>query len=159
MELGKVRLVSSLARRDRGRSAGQECILSPGYQGFHESGIVGSLRIAAGGLHSGRYKVQGSPQRWESFVVPPSSTVPQTQKSPFLSSLSPPTRGSAVGGAFTARACRQRVPAPPVRGIPGHRERGAAHDTLRGWGTGERGTAIFKTYGRKKYKNKNNNEK
>lgn len=35
-----------------------------------------------------------------------------------------------------------RNPRPP-------RERGAAHDVLRGWGTSERGAAIFRTYGRK----------
>lgn len=125
---------------------------------FHESGIVRSLRIAPGGLHSGRYKVRGSPQRWESFVVPPSSTVLQTQKSPFLSCLSPPTPQFRGGrGARSRRLppahpspARPRNPRPP-------REPGAAHDTLRGWGTDERETAIFKTYGRKKYKNKNNN--
>lgn len=38
-----------------------------------------------------------------------------------LSAMSLPARSSAMGGALAARGCRQRIPAPPVRGIPGHR--------------------------------------
>lgn len=139
MGLGKVRLFSSLARRDRGEVQDRNVSSHQAIKVFPESGIVGSLRIASRGLHSGRYKVQGSPQRWESFVVPPSSTVLQTQKSPFLSCLSPPTRARPPA----ARACRQRIPTPPVRGIPGHRGSAAPLTTRCGARGLARGEQLF----------------
>lgn len=143
MGLGKVQLVSSLARRDRRDVRDRNVTCHQAVKVFHEAGIVVSLRIAGRGLHSGRYKVQGSPQRRESFVVPPSSSVLQTQKSSFLSCFSPPARGSAVGGALATRAGRGCIPAPPVRGIPGHRGSAALLTKCCGAGGLARGDGYF----------------
>lgn len=143
MGLGKVQLVSSLARRDRRDVRDRNVTCHQAVKVFHQAGIVVSLRIAGRGLHSGRYKVQGSPQRRESFVVPPSSSVLQTQKSSFLSCFSPPARGSAVGGALATRAGRGCIPAPPVRGIPGHRGSAALLTKCCGAGGLARGDGYF----------------
>lgn len=56
MGLGKVWLVSSLARRDRGDVRDRNVTCRQAVKVFLEAGIVGRLRIASRGLHSGRYK-------------------------------------------------------------------------------------------------------